>query len=306
MFSTTYGDFDGDSWESFCKKGLNMKHDDYQHVPATEGDMGIEGYTRDGTVFQCYCPDDNTTTDDLYTKQRNKINKDLNKLVKYEKDIKKHLKGITIKKWILLTPEYRDKKILKYAAQKCKEFRELNLDYLDKEFDIFVKDIDFFSAEISIILEITKSKINIKETELTEDLTTKSYPDIEEIQNLKSKVEKTLHFKDPNKIDKALTQQIDLYIKSYLTGVSIISEFERISPHLYEKFIAVIDDFELYVQEQGIYSEDNRKYFLDIKSELTELLLSEFASPMDRVMIQKLSRYTISDWLMRCPLDFYN
>lgn len=53
----------------------------YQEMSAhTDGDLGIEGFTRTGVVFQCYCPDEEYDSTKLYEHQRDKITKDLGKL----------------------------------------------------------------------------------------------------------------------------------------------------------------------------------------------------------------------------------
>ena len=61
-------------------------------VAYSNGDLGIEGFTRTGKVFQCYCPEAPYEADELYEKQRDKINKDLNKLIKYKDELRKYLR----------------------------------------------------------------------------------------------------------------------------------------------------------------------------------------------------------------------
>lgn len=92
MIKCKFGDFDGDSWEAFCQQCLilKFKNEGYQELYASNGDLGIEGFTRTGIVFQCYCPDDDYDPQTLYEKQRNKITQDLNKLI--ESDRVKKLK----------------------------------------------------------------------------------------------------------------------------------------------------------------------------------------------------------------------
>jgi len=86
MIKTLYGNFDGDSWEGFCQQCLKLKYetDGYQEMPAWQGDLGIEGFTRSGIMFQCYCPDEDYDPDLLYEKQRDKITADLKKLLTYQ------------------------------------------------------------------------------------------------------------------------------------------------------------------------------------------------------------------------------
>ena len=96
MIKTEYGTFDGDKWESIsqiCFK-QNFREESYQEVKATPGDYGIEGFTRTGKVFQCYCPDESYSSAELYEKHRDKITTDLKKLKTYENQLKGFLGDI--------------------------------------------------------------------------------------------------------------------------------------------------------------------------------------------------------------------
>ncbi|GMA60380.1 hypothetical protein NZD89_12305 [Alicyclobacillus fastidiosus] len=85
MIRTKHGTYDGDSWEEHCQLLLKKKYDSegYQEMVAhTKGDHGIEGFTRTGLVFQCYCPDEEYEPGKLYEEQKDKVTRDLNKLQK--------------------------------------------------------------------------------------------------------------------------------------------------------------------------------------------------------------------------------
>jgi len=87
VYNTPYGPFDGDSWERLCQQVFKKKFmvDGYQHIVATPGDFGLEGFTTTtGCGFQCYCPDKLHPVKDLHDKQRDKITRDLKKLKTYE------------------------------------------------------------------------------------------------------------------------------------------------------------------------------------------------------------------------------
>ena len=111
MIKGKYSTYDGNSWEEFCQICLKLKFESegYQELPAWQGDMGIEGFTRTGKVFQCYCPDDDYDPSTLYEKQRDKISKDLAKLEKNLAELKDYLKEVKIAAWIFLTPYYKNK-----------------------------------------------------------------------------------------------------------------------------------------------------------------------------------------------------
>lgn len=124
MLKCKYGTYDGNSWEKLCQVCLKMKFEleGYQELPAWKGDMGIEGFTRTGMVFQCYCPDEDYEPNTLYEKQRDKVTKDLRKLETYFNDLKGFLRDITISKWIFLTPMYKNKELVKHCHDKAEEY----------------------------------------------------------------------------------------------------------------------------------------------------------------------------------------
>ena len=90
MFNSRFGPFDGSSWEALCQKIFKRKYheDDYQPIPASPGDFGLEGFTlKTGWGFQCYCPDKHYERSELYEKQRDKITADLGKLKTYQTEL---------------------------------------------------------------------------------------------------------------------------------------------------------------------------------------------------------------------------
>ncbi len=109
---------DGNEWESYCQKLLHMHYKDYQEVPSRfGGDLGIEGFTCSGFTFQCYCPDEDPSGKDLYELQRDKITRDIAKLIRNASKITELGAGI-IKEWHFLTPIYNSKDLLSHCRLK--------------------------------------------------------------------------------------------------------------------------------------------------------------------------------------------
>ena len=171
MYKTPYGNFNGDSWEDFCQLCFKLKYenDGYQEMPAWQGDLGIEGFTRSGIFFQCYCPDTEYNPDKLYEMQRDKITTDLGKLVTYDKELKAYLKTIQVTKWIFVTPEYKKKDLVKHCQDKAEEYRKITSSILAPDFDVLVHDIDFYSEQIPIFLNFREKKLDIDPKEKKSD-----------------------------------------------------------------------------------------------------------------------------------------
>lgn len=75
---------DGKRWEQLCDGCYRDRFQDYHYtkVPSNyQGDAGIEGFTRSGIVYQCYCPEKEYTDNELYNAQRDKVTKDIGKLI---------------------------------------------------------------------------------------------------------------------------------------------------------------------------------------------------------------------------------
>ena len=113
-------------WEEFCARMLRYHYgaNNFWEVPdEDQGDLGLEFFTIDGTLFQCYYPDKNADMASYKKKVQKKIREDLKKLKTNEGDIEKILDGIVVKvkRWVLLIPEMKSKDLIKYCNTKKKE-----------------------------------------------------------------------------------------------------------------------------------------------------------------------------------------
>jgi hypothetical protein len=307
MYKTQHGTFDGDSWEEFCQICFKRKYesDGYQEMPAWQGDLGIEGFTRNGILFQCYCPDEEYAPDVLYDKQRDKVTTDLGKLVTYEKELKSYLKNIKIAKWIFVTPGYKKKDIVKHCQDKAEEYRKKNLDYFAPDFDVLIYDIDFFSEEIPIVLNYRNKKLEINpDNEETED----SVSDwrTKEIFLVDNAIRKHGQRVDIRAIarDKKINILTQISVGAFLNGNSIVKIMSDKFPKDYEKFVRVVAQFEKKVEEMCIVNtKDNNELYEQIRVGLMASLQVAFPY-MDELTIDRLKEQVLADWIMRCPINF--
>ena len=97
------GYMNGNAWEELCVMCYRMRYQNEHYTPisaAQGGDGGIEGFTQNGIVHQCYCPEKDYSDEDNYTHMRDKMTKDIGKLLKpdYIKKLKEW--GVPpIKEW---------------------------------------------------------------------------------------------------------------------------------------------------------------------------------------------------------------
>ena len=304
MIKAKYGSFDGNSWEEFCQVCLKLKYESegYQELPAWQGDLGIEGFTRTGKAFQCYCPDEDYEPQTLYEKQREKITTDLGKLRKNELELKKYMNGISIQQWIFLTPMYKNKELVKHCQTKASDFRNMNLDILSKSFDVLIYDIDFFAAQIQIVKGTTNNKLEIlADRDESKDINWKG-TNIDLVNNAVTKHGKRIP-DSPNKEEK-INKLTDFTIGDFLDEQQLVTKWKNLNPNDYEKFLRLISDYEKTVEEMCIINtDDNNHLYERIKQELKERLKQTFPYIED-ITLEKLMKGVVADWILRCPINF--
>jgi len=304
MIKTTIGNFDGDSWENFCHTCLTLKFEaeGYQKLPAWQGDLGIESYTRSGKVFQCYCPDDEYDPKTLYEKQRDKVTRDLEKLEKNQKELKLYLGEQKITEWIFLTPMFKNKEIVKHCKVKASEYQKKKIDILSPDFDVLVFDTDYFIEQIRKVKGSQSDKLEIivdrdenleidwqnANSDLVEHALSKNYKRVSD---------------DPNKEKtRKLTNNT---IGNYMEGQQILKKWKELVPCDYEKFLRIVGVYEETVEDMCITNSDNNnnQLFDRIKKELKDKLGVNFKNYED-LTLEKLTKGVLADWILRCPINF--
>jgi len=307
MYRTPYGNFNGDSWEDFCQLCFKLKYenDGYQEMPAWQGDLGIEGFTRSGIFFQCYCPDTEYNPDKLYEMQRDKITTDLCKLVTYEKELKAYLKTIQVTKWIFVTPEYKKKDLVKHCQDKAEDYRKITSSILAPDFDVLVHDIEFYSEQIPIFLNFREKKLDIdpKEKKSEGEIADWKSKSISLVDNAIKKHKQRIPEKAKN-IDEKINNLTQKSVSDFLNGDAMIRKWAEKYQDQYEKFQKVVDQFEKRVEEKCAVADGNSNLlYNEIEVELNEKIKASF-SFLDVTMIDRLTARVMADWILRCPISF--
>jgi len=307
MYKTPYGNFNGDSWEDFCQLCFKLKYenDGYQEMPAWQGDLGIEGFTRSGIFFQCYCPDTEYNPDKLYEMQRDKITTDLGKLVTYEKELKSYLKTIQVTKWIFVTPEYKKKDLVKHCQDKAEDYRKITSSILAPDFDVLVHDIEFYSEQIPIFLNFREKKLDIdpKEKKSEGEIADWKSKSISLVDNAIKKHKQRIPEKAKN-IDEKINNLTQKSVSDFLNGDAMIRKWAEKYQDQYEKFQKVVDQFEKRVEEKCAVADGNSNLlYNEIEVELNEKIKASF-SFLDDTMIDRLTARVMADWILRCPISF--
>ncbi|MDR6124057.1 hypothetical protein QFZ87_003654 [Bacillus sp. SLBN-46] len=312
MLKTPFGTYNGDSWEEHCQTFLKMKYgaDGYQEMTAhTNGDLGIEGFTRSGIVFQCYCPDEEYESGKLYNHQRAKVTNDLQKLKKYKPQLLKFLQGVKIKKWIFLTPKITNKELISHCHEKAVEYRNDTTmkDLLDEEFDVLAHDEHFYGKEIIQVKQILNEKINIDVP----------VPDEEEIINWKKcqtasiaildrKIGALFEHLDNVVKEKRTNKYIDLQVRNYIKGQEILNYMKQTYSAAYEKQVRIKSSIASHLEEVVLLTDLTPKELLDETMEKyrAALMGESFHDIFEFSVYNDLCHEAIASWLIDCPLDF--
>jgi len=259
MFITNYGTYNGNTWESVCQICFKQKYgDEYSEVKASSpGDHGIEGFTRTGKVFQCYCPNDNYSSNKLYGEQRNKITKDLGKLKIYEKQLKLLLGDVKIKKWIFVTPRIDKNELIKHCTTKTNEYRKLGIDILDKDFEVIAQDAEFLLPHLNIALREVMPKVLFNGFSSNEDEI--NYKDTESslVDNSNYKHKQRLSNNNVKNINQKVDNFTDKTIKHFLDGKDVLRKWHNVFPSEYERFVRIVSQVEVKVEEECSFSTDD-------------------------------------------------
>jgi hypothetical protein len=312
MLKLTNKKIDPDLWEEMIDSCYRIRYQDegYQKVPAIYlGDFGIEGYTHNGIVYQCWCPKKEYSDDQLYDKQRDKMTEDINKLINNGKGLKSI--GIDkIKEWHFVVPEYRDKRILKHRTDKKKEVLEAKkikkLDYIHSNFNILIKTEEDFYKEINILLNIDKSFKYDFSFNHTGEI---NWDDCssEKVENIKRKL-KAILTSDSDEIDEErLKRLLGIYVSYYKKGIEILNQIQISNPELYESISKISHTYKIQAQVKCDMNNNrsiNRTLFNSIIDEFESNLKEAFGKIMTTTSVAELKNDLVSSWLADCHMEF--
>lgn len=303
----------GNAWEELCDKCYRIRYqnDGYQNIPAAvKGDGGIEGYTMAGIVYQCYCPEREYSDNELYARMRDKMTRDINKLL--DPDHAAVLKGLgvnNIREWHFVVPEYKDKRIIQHKETKRKEvieFKKSNpdqCDFIDDDFKIIVKVAEDFKLEISRLIR-TSMDVKLDLTVMRNKKSDWSKCDSEKVLNVKRKVKAVMNNID--ELDEDFLDVVDMYMDSYVIGIELMEKLRTSQKDIYEQILRLEQTYKKEVAIKTKTNTDsslNHKLFNQILDDFQKTLEKEF-DYLSNSSIMELKTDLVSSWLADCSMQF--
>jgi len=298
-----YWNASAQDWQQLILRLLKMRYSAGQfiEVPDTvHGDCGLEGFTRDGTAFQCYAAEEPVTVGELTKRQKAKVARDLRKLIANATKLQPILGNTILNRWVLVVPRWEDKQLQAYAEQIVGEVRKANLPFIGADFSAAIATGDDFLAERQQLAtrRIEALRITAEELKATE---CEDWAEANDafIQNLDRKVLVVCH----KKAEQARRLR-DEYVRHYLRGRNALDKLRNQYPQVYEVAHRVKQDREVFLASESLIPDSLPPQKLRETLERLRKELQSNLPGMADFTIEQLIYEAIADWLLRCPLDF--
>lgn len=304
---------DGKSWEKLCDACYRDRYQEnhYTKVPSNHsGDAGIEGFTYSGVVYQCYCPEKEYTDNELYEALRDKVTRDVGKLIDKKNSKNLIALGINcIKEWHFVIPNYRDKRIIIHLESKRQEVLQKKKEdpetffYIDDDIRLILKVAEDFKVELvrQIRNPLVDVKLNLAVKPTSKVDWTKC--DTDKINNIKRKI---MAIMDTNEDDEDFKLMIKFWASAYLKGIDLMTRLQESFGQIYEELFELEKYYKDDVSVKSRMNTDhslNSRIFNGIMDDFEQRLKDEF-DYFSTASIIELKHDLISGWLADCSLQF--
>ena len=296
--------WDGDDWEKYIQLLLKQHYGsgNYQEIPAKHGgDFGIEGYSMDGQVYQCYAAQEPLSTKDRYEKQRDKITTDIGKFISNKLELANIFGETLIRRWILVVPNSESAQLMQHASKKAREVLSAHLPYVADDFKVIISTDSCFEKEIQELAYIGSIDIELPDVEITSEDCDNWITDNEGlVGNLNRKTRKIPRLDS----DEKRNEFINLIVSHYLRGQNSLEHFNKNYPDFYARLECCKRTYERQLATLSLISDTSAPQHLSESLEKYKAELKEAVRSLPNTAIDNLGWEGISDWLIRCPLDF--
>jgi len=291
----------GEEWQDFALQLVQRRHgaENVQRVPDTvKGDAGLEFFTTCGCLYQCYAPEEVSDVKKAASAMKAKAGRDLPKLERNRSVIESLLAGTKVHRWILLCPFLDDKDVITSMRARGVGIKTSNLPFLLPNFQALCHSQDDFQAEIeqlkSMSLGPPLSVISPTAQQVTGAGSTEIGTRIDE------KLGRALgHRAQPAQIAAKRNE----YVKAHLYRENALDQLRENHAVLWERAFEAIDAEEARLIAVGAISTLPGQQLQESMGRI-EASLAEALPTISPGLRTRIALGTISDWLIRCPLDF--
>jgi hypothetical protein len=293
----------GTEFQQYCMALLTKRYAKadphaFQTVPdKDQGDLGMEAFSHDGAAYQCYAALEPLSVGQLYEKQRDKLSTDLAKLLNKKDDVAGLLGSGHIRKYVFLVPRFDSKRLVFHANKKVTDVLSWNLPFIHPEFRIVIETLDNYQTESRDINELPLPLVSMEPVGVEES---QVWTDGNKTL-LETAIDKLSAVTDSPAAADAIFASL---LKQYLEGENALQRLRVVAPDSYQNVLNARSDKEsLLVIEHPPSTLSSPVLLPTIVDELSANFARENPN-FSKSLSDKLAWASVSDWLMRCPLDF--
>lgn len=292
----------GEEWQAFALQLVQLRHgaENVQIVPDTvQGDAGLEFFTTSGCLYQCYAPRETSDIAKAASAMKAKAGQDLPKLVKYKDKIEPILSGIVANRWILLCPFLDNKEVVADVRKRGLAIRANGLPFLAADFEALCHCQENFAAEIE----------QLKALSLGPPLSV-GVPSTSEViaaggTSIGTRIdEKLARAFGPSASHEQISSRRDAYVKAHLYRENALDQLRQNHSALWERAFHSLEAEETRLIAVGASSATVPAGQLQASVTRIEESLAKALPTLSTGIVTQIALGTVSDWLIRCPLDF--
>lgn len=293
--------WDGFAWQRYGLVLAQARHGAHnvQRVPdKVQGDGGLEFFTLDGCLYQCYAPEEPDNTAKATSAMKQKATRDLRKLVENKEILSKLLNGLSFHRWILLCPFLDDKSVISHVRLKGAEVCRSTLPFISSNFEALVQSQDDFTVEITRLREMPIGP------DLHVTVPSEHAVEAREATPLSVTLDGKLKRAFPALSDIKRTAIRRSYVRRHVSRENTLDSLKNEHPTLWERAWQTINAEESRLEMLGAAGASAPAVRLEESLNRIENGLKRDLPHVAQATVNEISAGTLSDWLMRCPLDF--
>jgi hypothetical protein len=291
----------GDEWQAFALQLVQRRHgpENVQVVPdSVRGDAGLEFFTTSGCLYQCYAPEETSDVAKAASAMKAKAGRDLPKLVKYKDKIGPILCGIPASRWILLCPFLDNKEVVADVRKRGLALKVHGLPFLAPDFEALCHSQEDFAGELEQLKALSLGP------PLSIALPTPGDVSAAGETSIGKRIdEKLSRAYGPAATDSQIALRRDAYVKAHLYRENALDQLRQNHSVLWERAFQSLEAEETRLIAVGASSTLPAEQLQDSTKRIEESLTKALPTISTGVVTQ-IALGTVSDWLIRCPLDF--
>lgn len=292
--------WDAGEWQEHCLNLLRVRYGhELQEIPSgRKRDYGIEAFSRDGAIYQCYSPLEPLSAKARYAAQRVKLTEDLGKLRKNSDKLQQLFGAFKIERYVFMVPRFDGADLAAHASRKASEVRDWNLPFISEDFEVGVVTDASYPEERARLIARGAASADIEIPSIEHDRVA-AWAAANEvwIENL---VRKIGHLNDDREKQAEMEDQL---LSHYLASEDMRGSLRETSPEVWERLEAGRNGrMQLLATEQTFDTGEPARRFVDVRDR-EEQRYKELPG-IDETAAAYLAWGTAAEWLLECALDF--